>query len=53
MKDNPAEVESMDECQSDGNPDCPSAKDIHTLTDIYWVRIVLLPFRMDGVLIFL
>lgn len=41
MEDNPAEVESMDECQSDMNPESGSTKDIHALTDIYWVRILL------------
>lgn len=38
MEDYPAEVESMDECHSDGNAEDGSAKDLHALTDIYWVH---------------
>ncbi|KAI3748424.1 hypothetical protein L6452_11478 [Arctium lappa] len=36
MEDHPAEVHSMDECQSDGNPEDGSAKDLRALTDMYW-----------------
>ncbi|XP_076899761.1 TSL-kinase interacting protein 1-like [Bidens hawaiensis] len=36
MEDCPAEIKSMDEGQTDANPDDGSAKDLHALTDIYW-----------------
>ncbi|KAK1421149.1 hypothetical protein QVD17_23276 [Tagetes erecta] len=36
MDDRPAEVESMDECLSNGKPEDASAKDLHSLTDISW-----------------
>ncbi|GJV88476.1 TSL-kinase interacting protein 1 [Tanacetum coccineum] len=36
IEDNPAEVKSMNECESDMNPESGSTKDLHALTDIYW-----------------
>ncbi|KAJ9540374.1 hypothetical protein OSB04_026880 [Centaurea solstitialis] len=36
VEDHPAEVHSMDECQSDENPEDGSGKDMRTLTDMYW-----------------
>lgn len=41
MEDRLAEAEPMDECPSDGNPEDASAKDLHALTDIYWVCLQL------------
>lgn len=49
-----AEVESMDECHSDGNPEDGSAKDIHALADLYWpeslgpLEVDLLPCRYQS-----
>ncbi|KAK9078650.1 hypothetical protein SSX86_002707 [Deinandra increscens subsp. villosa] len=36
MENCPAEIESMEECRSDDNPEDASAKDLQALTDIYW-----------------
>lgn len=46
VEDYPEEVESTDRYQPDGNPKDGSAKDLHTLTDVYWPDS-LGPFEVD------